>query len=79
MNLGEIKALKESLKVTKDGIAEELKDLRMQQATKEAEVVEIQRQISDKSDQTLLIDQEIADLETAARIMLTTAPAAMAD
>lgn len=79
MNLGEIKALKESLKVTKDGIAEELKDLRMQQATKEAEVVEIQRQISDKSDQTLLIDQEIADLETAERIMLTTAPAAMAD
>lgn len=72
MNLGEIKALKESLKVTKDGIAEELKDLRMQQATKEAEVVEIQRQISDKSDQTLLIDQEIADLETAERIMLTT-------
>lgn len=71
MNLEEVKALKESLKVAKDSIGEELKDLRMQQATKEAEVVEIQRQITDKNDQLLTVDLEITDLETAERIMKT--------
>lgn len=69
MNLEEIKAAKEKRKTEKDTIGRELKDLRMQQATKEAEVTEIQRQISEKNEQTLLLEKEMSDLDTAERIL----------
>ena len=69
MNLEEIKAAKEKRKTEKDTIGRELKDLRMQQATKEAEVTEIQRQTSEKNEQTLLLEKEMSDLDTAERIL----------
>lgn len=74
MTLDEIKVRKETLRKSKDGINTALKTLRMEQATKEAEVVEVQRQITEACDQVVALEQEIEDLSTAERIMLTTFP-----
>lgn len=74
MTLDEIKVRKETLRKSKDEINASLKTLRMEQATKEAEVVEVQRQITDACDQVVALEQEMDDLSTAERIMLTTAP-----
>ena len=75
MTLDEIKTRKETLRKHKDEINASLKILRMEQATKEAEVVEVQRQITEACDQVVALEQEMDDLSTAERIMLTTAPA----
>lgn len=75
MTLDEIKVRKETLRKSKDEINASLKALRMEQATKEAEVVEVQRQITEACDQVVALDQEMDDLSTAERIMLTTFPA----
>lgn len=75
MTLDEIKTRKETLRKHKDEINASLKILRMEQATKEAEVVEVQRQITEACDQVVALDQEMDDLSTAERIMLTTFPA----
>lgn len=75
MTLDEIKTRKEALRKLKDEINTSLKTLRMEQATKEAEVVEVQRQITEACDQVVALEQEMDDLSTAERIMLTTAPA----
>lgn len=75
MTLDEIKTRKETLRKHKDEINTSLKTLRMEQATKEAEVVEVQRQITEACDQVVALEQEMDDLSTAERIMLTTAPA----
>nr|WLJ25940.1 MAG: hypothetical protein [Firmicutes phage HS11] len=75
MTLDEIKTRKEALRKLKDEINASLKTLRMEQATKEAEVVEVQRQITEACDQVVALEQEMDDLSTAERIMLTTAPA----
>ncbi len=74
MTLDEIKTRKEALRKLKDEINTSLKTLRMEQATKEAEVVEVQRQITEACDQVVALEQEMDDLSTAERIMLTTAP-----
>ena len=74
MTLDEIKTQKETLRKHKDEINTSLKALRMEQATKEAEVVEVQRQITEACDQVVALEQEMDDLSTAERIMLTTAP-----
>lgn len=74
MTLDEIKTRKETLRKHKDEINTSLKTLRMEQATKEAEVVEVQRQITEACDQVVALEQEMDDLSTAERIMLTTAP-----
>lgn len=74
MTLDEIKVRKETLRKHKDEINASLKTLRMEQATKEAEVVEVQRQITEACDQVVVLEQEMDDLSTAERIMLTTAP-----
>ena len=74
MTLNEIKTRKETLRKRKDEINASLKTLRMEQATKEAEVIEVQRQITEACDQVVAIDKEIEELTTAERIMLTTAP-----
>lgn len=74
MTLDEIKMRKETLRKSKDEINASLKALRMEQATKEAEVVEVQRQITEACDQAVALEQEIDDLSTAERIILTTAP-----
>lgn len=74
MTLNEIKTRKETLRKRKDEINASLKTLRMEQATKEAEVVEVQRQITEACDQVVALEQEMDDLSTAERIMLTTAP-----
>ena len=74
MTLDEIKVRKETLRKHKDEINASLKTLRMEQATKEAEVIEVQRQITEACDQVVAIDKEIEELTTAERIMLTTAP-----
>lgn len=75
MTLDEIKTQKETLRKLKDEINTSLKALRMEQATKEAEVIEVQRQITEACDQVVALEQEMDDLSTAERIMLTTAPA----
>lgn len=75
MTLDEIKTQKETLRKHKDEINASLKTLRMEQATKEAEVVEVQRQITEACDQVVALEQEMDDLSTAERIMLTTFPA----
>lgn len=75
MTLDEIKMRKETLRKSKDEINASLKALRMEQATKEAEVVEVQRQITEACDQVVALEQEMDDLSTAERIMLTTFPA----
>lgn len=75
MTLDEIKARKETLRKSKDEINVALKTLRMEQATKEAEVVEVQRQITEACDQVVALEQEMDDLSTAERIMLMTSPA----
>lgn len=74
MTLDEIKMRKETLRKHKDEINTALKTLRMEQATKEAEVIEVQRQITEACDQVVALDQEMEDLSTAERILLTTAP-----
>ena len=74
MTLDEIKVRKETLRKHKDEINASLKTLRMEQATQEAEVVEVQRQITEACDQVVALEQEMDDLSTAERIMLTTAP-----
>lgn len=74
MTLDEIKMRKETLRKHKDEINTALKTLRMEQATKEAEVIEVQRQITEACDQVVALDQEMDDLSTAERILLTTAP-----
>ena len=75
MTLDELRSSKEALRKLKDEINASLKTLRMEQATKEAEVVEVQRQITEACDQVVALEQEMDDLSTAERIMLTTAPA----
>ena len=74
MTLEEIKERREAIKKDKERINTSLKALRMEQATKEAEVIEVQRQITEACDQVVSIDKEIEELTTAERIMLTTAP-----
>lgn len=74
MTLEEIKERREAIKKGKERINTSLKALRMEQATKEAEVIEVQRQITEACDQVVAIDKEIEELTTAERIMLTTAP-----
>lgn len=74
MTLEEIKERREAIKKDKERINTSLKALRMEQATKEAEVIEVQRQITEACDQVEAIDKEIEELTTAERIMLTTAP-----
>lgn len=74
MTLNEIKTRKETLRKRKDEINASLKTLRMEQATKEAEVIEVQRQITETCDQAVALEQEMDDLSTAERILLTTAP-----
>ncbi len=74
MTLEEIKERREAIKKDKERINTSLKALRMEQATKEAEVIEVQRQITEACDQVVAIDKEIEELTTAERIMLTTAP-----
>lgn len=73
MTLEEIKERREAIKKDKERINTSLKALRMEQATKEAEVIEVQRQITEACDQVVAMDKEIEDLTTAERIMLTTA------
>lgn len=74
MTLEEIKERREAIKKDKERINTSLKALRMEQATKEAEVIEVQRQITEACDQVVAMDKEIEELTTAERIMLTTAP-----
>lgn len=74
MTLEEIKERREAIKKDKERINTSLKAFRMEQATKEAEVIEVQRQITEACDQVVAIDKEIEELTTAERIMLTTAP-----
>lgn len=74
MTLEEIKERREAVKKDKERINTSLKALRMEQATKEAEVIEVQRQITEACDQVVAMDKEIEELTTAERIMLTTAP-----
>lgn len=74
MTLEEMKARQVTLRKEKDEINVTLKDLRMAQATKEAEIVELQRQITMESDAVVALEKEISELMTAERIVLMTTP-----